>query len=140
MTTTRPQPPCTCRPYPAGHHGILLHADQVDDLAGLLTTTEHWLLNATTCVHLDLQQFLTTTRPDPTRQLLLDQVEDLIYRLTTTSQDWPHHADDSSDVVDPYPTTTYPPDPVGQFLEQLAATAALITHAGHDPRLAWTPC
>jgi hypothetical protein len=140
MTTTRPQPPCTCRPYPAGHHGILLHADQVDDLAALLTTTEHWLLNATSNVHLNLHQFLTTTRPDPTRQHLLDQVEDLIHRLTTTSQDWPHHADDSPDAPDPHPTTPHPPDPVDQYLEQLAATAALITHAGHDPRLAWTPC
>jgi CHAD domain-containing protein len=122
------------------HHGILLHADQVDDLAELLTTTEHWLLNATSNVHLNLHQFLTTTRPDPTRQLLLDQVEDLIHRLTTTSQDWPHHADDSPDAPDPHPTTPHPPDPVDQFLEQLAATAALITHAGHDPRLARTPC
>ena len=135
--TTKPQPPCTCLPYPAGHHGILLHADQVDDLAELLTTTEHWLLNATSGVHLNLHQFLTTTRPDPARQLLLNQVDDLIHRLTT-SQDWLHHADDRSD--DPDPITPYPPDPVDQFLEQLAATAALITHAGHDPRLARTPC
>ena len=140
MTTTRPQPPCTCRPYPTGHHGILLHAYQVDELAGLLTTTEHWLLNATTSVHHDLHQFLTTTRPDPTRQHLLNQVDELIYRLTTTSQDWLHHLDDSSDDPDPYLPTTYPPDPVDQFLEQLSALAALITHAGHDPRLARTPC
>src|SRR6266496_4462981 len=101
MTTTSPQPPCTCRPYPAGHHGIILHADQVDDLAGLLTTTEHWLLNATSDVHLNLHQFLTTTRPDPARQHLLDQVDDLINRLTTTSQDWLHHADDTPDSPGP---------------------------------------
>jgi hypothetical protein len=140
MTTTRPQPPCTCLPHPAGHHGIILHADQVDDLAALLTTTEHWLLNATTDVHLNLHQFLTTTRPEPARQHLHDQVDDLIHRLTTTSQHWLHHADETSHNLDPYPTTPHPPDPVDQYLEQLSAAAGLITHAGHDPRLARTPC
>lgn len=137
MTTT--PPPCTCLPYPGGHHGIVLHADHVDDLVSLLTTIEYWLLQAGGGVHHDLHHYLTAAhRPDPTRQLLADQVDDLLHRLTTTPRDWlrPH----ASAAPDELPTPPYRHDPVDQILEQLAITAGNITRAGHDPRLAWTPC
>ena len=133
-----PRTPCTCLPYASGHHGILLHADQVDDLVGLLTTIEYWLLQASDGVHHDLHQFLTAThRPDPTRHLLTDQVNDLIHRLTTTPHDWLQHL--SSD-LDELLFPPHRPDPIDRLLEELAATAGRITRAGHDPRLARTPC
>jgi hypothetical protein len=137
--TTPPPPrtPCTCLPYATGHHGILLHADQVDDLLSLLTTIEYWLLQASDGVHHDLHQYLTAAhRPDPARQLLTDQLDDLLHRLTTTPHDWMQHADgDLHEFL-----TAHRHDPVDRLLEQLAATAGHITRSGHDPRHAWTPC
>ena len=88
-------PPCTCIPYLDGHHGIVLHADQVDDVVGLLTTVEDWLLHAGNTVHHDLHRFLTPAGPA---------------------------------------------DRVRQLIEHLGGTASQISRAGHDPRLAWTPC
>jgi hypothetical protein len=135
--TTPPRPPCTCPPYPGGHHGIHLHADQVDDLVDLLLTIEHWLLQTSYDVHLDLHHYLTTHRPHPTRHHLADQVDNLIHQLTTTPQDWLQHPTTSLDEHHPPPHT---PDPLDQLLDQLATTAGQLTRAGHDPRLAWTPC
>ena len=96
MSTTgwRP-PPCTCIPYLDGHHGIVLHADQVDDLVTLLATIEDWLLHTSEEVHHSLHRFLTPTGPT---------------------------------------------DQVRQLTAHLGATASHISRAGHDPRLAWTPC
>ena len=137
MTTPPARPPCTCPPYPGGHHGIHLHAHQVDDLVDLLLTIENWLLQTNLGVHLDLHQFLTSRRPHPTSHHLADQVEDLIHRLTTTPQDWLQHA---SAGPDEHPSPPRGPDSVDQLLDQLATTAGQLTRAGHDPRLAWTPC
>jgi hypothetical protein len=136
MTTTPPpRTPCTCLPYPGGHHGIHLHADQVDDLVALLATIQHWLIPASLEVHLDLDHFLTSRRP--ARDLLTDQVNDLIHRLTTTPQDWLQHT--NSDLHQ-LPSPPHATDPVDQLLEELASITGLLTRAGRDPRLAWTPC
>jgi hypothetical protein len=140
MSNTCPPPvtPCTCLPYPGGHHGILLHADQVDDLVGLLATIDGWLTHASGGVYPDLHQFLSTAhRPDPARQLIAGQLDDLLHRLTTTPRDWLPLDDDD---LDQLPTPPHQSDPVEQLLEQLAATTARLTRAGRNPRLARTPC
>lgn len=129
-------PPCTCGPYFGGHHGIVLHADQVDDLVGLLTTIETWLHHATGQVHRDLHHYLATHRPDPARRLLADQVEDLLCRLTTTTTDWLPPGEDP----DQPPTLLCQPEAADQLLEQLTATTGRLRRSGSDPRLAWTPC
>jgi hypothetical protein len=138
MTTTSPQPPpCSCIPYLDGHHGIVLHADQVDDLVDLLTTIEHWLLQANSDVHHHLHHYLTTGhRPTPARHLLTDQVDNLIHRLTTTTQDWLHHPEGSRQKFPSPPGQ----DPTDQLLDRLLTTTCHLTRAGHDPRLAATPC
>jgi len=135
MTTPPARPPCTCPAYPGGHHGIHLHADQVDDLVDLLATIQHWLLQTSLSVHLDLHQFLISHRPGTASHHLADQVDDLIHRLTSTPQDWLQHPNAG---LDEHPPGR--PDPVDQLLDQLATTTGQLTRAGHDPRLAWTPC
>jgi hypothetical protein len=124
-------------PYPGGHHGIHLHADQVDDLVDLLTTLEHWLLQASPDLHDDLHHYLTTGhQPTPARHLLTDQVEDVIHRLTTNTQDWLHHPEGSPEQFGSPPGQ----DPADQLLDHLLTTTCHLTRAGHDPRLARTPC
>jgi hypothetical protein len=49
---------CTCTPRTNGYHGIVLHADEVDDLIHLLGTFEDWLIHASEDVHDDLRAFL----------------------------------------------------------------------------------
>ena len=135
-TTSRRPPPCTCIPYPGGHHGIVLHADQVDDLVDLLTTVEHWLLQANPDLHHDLRRYLATGhRPSPARHLLTNQVDDVIHRLTTTAPDWLGHRDGNRQQPGPPGQ-----DPADHLLDRLLTTTCHLTRAGHDPRLAATPC
>ncbi len=65
--------PCTCPPDPrcGGHHGIVLHASQVDDLVALLTTLEEWLLSASDETYDDLRDFIPRP-PDPVQQIIKD--------------------------------------------------------------------
>jgi len=132
-----PRPPCTCPPYFGGHHGILLHADQVDDLVGVLSTLEAWLAQAAGPVHRDLHQYLIAAhRPDPAFRLLADQVADLLFRLTTTPADWLPLDENPGQP----PALLRPPQAAEQLLDQISAATAQLRRAGRDPRLAWTPC
>ena len=134
-----PRRPCTCPPYFGGHHGILLHADQVDDLIGVLSTLEAWLAQATGPVHHDLHHYLATAhQPDPAARLLADQIDDLLARLTTTPTDWLTLLNPLLD-PDQLPTLLRP-QTADQLLEQISAATAQLRRAGRDPRLAATPC